>query len=277
MVRGACRRIYTVKDDFIKNFQECLTQLVPELRDAAPDHGEALAEVLARAMLWAGLTTDPPSVIEETFHRLGAEYGRRGFPQSGYQGATHALLRAARDSQISEWTTEFSSAWVAYFSWLTAHLAHGGERDRRRAWPTPPEPSAEPSGPTGPLDVPRPSGPTGPLDVPRPAPLPESSNPVSLDQVLLLLRSRYFAADDVGLEAIVARLLLRTGIDLFAPRPDQSADPVVIANVISILKIMGYVLHPAVWNETVTADSPTFDRPPRDRWWKRRRAQPSHG
>jgi hypothetical protein len=84
-IRATCLRLYTVEDEFVRQFREFLTELVPELRQT-PDQGVAIAEGLARAVLWAGLTTDPPGVVEETFRNIGAEYSQRGFPASGYHG-----------------------------------------------------------------------------------------------------------------------------------------------------------------------------------------------
>lgn len=129
-IREACRRLYSVEDGFVASFRSSLASLVPELQHTTTDGGRGISEGLARAVLWAALTNDPPEVVEATFQDLGAEYCRRGFPDSGYHGAGHALLRAARDTQLSDWTSELSSGWVAYYSWLAAYLTEGARQAR---------------------------------------------------------------------------------------------------------------------------------------------------
>src|SRR5690606_18578463 len=52
-----------------------------------------------------------------------------------------------------------------------------------------------------------------------------AAGPRTLDDVLRVLHTRYFPGNDRALGAIVARVALRTGADLHAPRPDQLADP----------------------------------------------------
>lgn len=42
--------------------------------------------------------------------------------------------------------------------------------------------------------------------------------------------------------AVGARVTLRTGVDLSAPRPDQNVDPAVLARVLRALSDMGYQL-----------------------------------
>lgn len=285
LVRATCRRLFTAEEDFIGNFRTSLAQLVPELRNTTPGHTDVLAEVLAQAVLWAGLTTEPPEVVEDTFHRLGAEYDRRGFPSSGYQAAGHAFLRAARDTQIADWSTELSSAWVACYSWLAAHLAHGAEQSQSQAEPT----RRETEAPYDPLS--RPVGEPLPAalgwqrvelsDDPRGAAVGGTTagtgSPASLDEVLDLLRSKYFAGDERAVGAIVTRVALRTGADLRAPRPDQRTDPVVIANVIAVLRVMGYATLPGGSHVTAPDAASPPRQAPRARWWRRRRAGLSRG
>jgi hemoglobin-like flavoprotein len=134
-VHGACQRLFAIERDFLDAFYVCLLQLVPVLRYTAPDQGRELSDGLARSVLWAALTDDSPEVIEATFQNVGSEYLRKGFPEDGYHGAGHALVRAAREVYTADWSSELSSAWVACYSWLGAHLQEGARRAREQGVP----------------------------------------------------------------------------------------------------------------------------------------------
>lgn len=47
---------------------------------------------------------------------------------------------------------------------------------------------------------------------------------------------------DSSFRSISTRILLRTGVNLREPRPDQSANPVAIAAVVAALVSMGFTL-----------------------------------
>jgi hypothetical protein len=127
-VQVACQRLFAIEAAFLDSYHASLVHLVPILEQTTPDEGRAIADGLARSVLWAALTDDPPEVVEATFQSVGAEYYRQGFPEEGYHGAGHALLRSARDVYTSEWSSELSSGWVAYFAWLGAHLQEGARQ-----------------------------------------------------------------------------------------------------------------------------------------------------
>lgn len=142
---------------------------------------------------------------------MGGDSHRQGFPRDGYLGVGHALLRSARTVSDSGWSSELSSAWVAYFSWLAEQLRAGADVAELTPAAGPPTPAAGPG-----------------------------ARPGTLDDVLVGLRAQHFAADPRGLDAICTRVMLRTGADLRDPRPDQRADPAVLSDVMMILTIMGY-------------------------------------
>jgi len=136
-VRAACQRLFGIEASFLDSYHASLVHLVPIIRQTTPDDGRAIADGLARSVLWAALTDDPPEVVEATFQSVGAEYYRQGFPQEGYHGAGHALLRSAREVYTAEWSSELSSGWVAYFAWLGAHLQAGARQARQAGVPSP--------------------------------------------------------------------------------------------------------------------------------------------
>ncbi len=48
--------------------------------------------------------------------------------------------------------------------------------------------------------------------------------------------------DDPSLGPICTRVMLRTGVDLRAPRPDQVSDPAPVGKVVAALSEMGFPL-----------------------------------
>jgi hypothetical protein len=64
----------------------------------------------------------------------------------------------------------------------------------------------------------------------------------SLEEILSLLRTKHLAGNDLKLAPICTRVMLRTGVSLKSPRPEQERDPATIAKVLSCLSEMGYPL-----------------------------------
>lgn len=64
----------------------------------------------------------------------------------------------------------------------------------------------------------------------------------SLDEVLAQLRTKHLAGNDLRLAPVCTRVMLRTGVSLRTPRPEQGRDPAVITKVLACLAEMGYPL-----------------------------------
>lgn len=64
---------------------------------------------------------------------------------------------------------------------------------------------------------------------------------VSIDDLFAGL-SRKLVNNQLSLGPIVTRVLLRTGVNLRSPRPDQVKDPAAIAKVTAVLAELGYPL-----------------------------------
>jgi len=62
----------------------------------------------------------------------------------------------------------------------------------------------------------------------------------TLDQVGAALLAR--VGSELSLRPVSTRVLLRTGVNLRAPRPDQVSDRASIAKVIAVLAEMGFPL-----------------------------------
>lgn len=64
----------------------------------------------------------------------------------------------------------------------------------------------------------------------------------SLTEVFTQLRAQHLAANELTVSPVCTRVMLRTGANLRAPRPEQERDPAVIAKVMACLAEMGYPL-----------------------------------
>jgi hypothetical protein len=62
----------------------------------------------------------------------------------------------------------------------------------------------------------------------------------TLDDVLASLRRQL--ATDVSLGPVCTRVMLRTGVNLRSPRPDQVDDGALLTRVLATLGEMGYVV-----------------------------------
>ncbi len=243
-VRSAAHLLRRVETRFSESYHESLVQLVPTIQQTTADYGQGVAEGIAHVMLWAATTPDPQDVVEQAIEQAGYEYYQQGFPEDGYLGAGHAMLRAARDVYTDDWNSPLSSAFVAYFSWLSNHLARGARRAQQDGVQAP---RVTPFGPAG-------------------------TAPMNLAQILDRLRRGPLGTNGRALDGVLTRVALRTGADLRSPRPDQHANPSVVANVTAVLQRMGYPVadEPAALPAT-PAIAPAGRRPATSaRWWNRR-------
>ncbi len=370
-VRSAAHLLRRVETRFSESYHESLVQLVPTIQQTTADYGQGVAEGIAHVMLWAATTPDPQDVVEQAIEQAGYEYYQQGFPEDGYLGAGHAMLRAARDVYTDDWNSPLSSAFVAYFSWLSNHLARGARRaqqdgvqaprvtpfgpagtapmnlaqilDRLRRGPLgtngraldgvltrvalrtgadlrSPGPTSTPTPPWSPTSPrccsawgtpwrtsprpcprrrrshlpdgvrpPRRAGGIGGCRLLRHAPrrpasrpstnvagIPGPGVPRTLTDILDQLRHGPLGHNRRALDGVLTRVALRTGADLRSPRPDQHANPSVIAEVVAVLQRMGYAFaHPGVGQAALASAAfvPESSPQTRTRWWNRRKAR----
>ncbi|WP_143448289.1 hypothetical protein, partial [Kineosporia sp. A_224] len=109
-----------------------LIALVPGILGSTADHGRAVTEELTTQVFAAALSEDTDGVVADRLGRVGAQLYAAGFPVDGYQGAAHAVLRAARDVYPDDWDSTLSSAWVAYLGWAGDRLSRGAAAERAR-------------------------------------------------------------------------------------------------------------------------------------------------
>jgi hypothetical protein len=203
LVQLCCQRLLVVESEFASAFHQELCGLIPHALPALPS-AATLSGALAHCVLWAALTRDRADVVEDGVRAFAAGQHALGFPDGAYGSFSHALLRAVRATLPAGWTSEMSSCWVSYALWLQPHLELGA--------------SSMPGGNVRPTD----------------------GAPASLDVIFERLRAQYFGGQDRQLMAICTRVMLRTGADLRAPRPEQRTDPGTIAAVEESLLLMGF-------------------------------------
>lgn len=61
-----------------------------------------------------------------------------------------------------------------------------------------------------------------------------------MDDVLVALRRH--VSNDLALAPLCTRVMLRSGVNLRAPRADQQGDKALVGKVVGILSEMGYAL-----------------------------------
>ena len=128
VVRASAGRLIEMEDAFIRQLQYELAALIPDSASLRGAGGWAFCERMARTLLWAAVTDQPPDVIAATLRKLGARNWLDGFSETQYVSVAHALVRAVRDLCADDWSTSMSSAWISYFTWVRPHLMLGAQQ-----------------------------------------------------------------------------------------------------------------------------------------------------
>lgn len=237
-VQFSCQFVQRREDEFVDRFHRCVLDDVLWIQDIDPGGRRALCDGFARSVLWAGLAQDSDELIESALRQVGASHARHGAPEGWYRDFGKALLRALRRLHHGDWGPKLSSDWVSYYMWLSEFIQLGAD-------------DARSGGPDG-----------GTAVAGRPGADPRAVGEdavENLGEVLAVLRRRHFPGDERSLATICTRVALRTGVDLRDPRPDQYADPVAVANVLSILLVLGYPLQAFSIEDAAEADDDADD------------------
>lgn len=203
LVQLCCQRLLAVEPEFADAFHHALRELTPDVSGSSTGPDSSLSGALAHCVLWAALTHDRMEVVEGKVRDFAADHHTHGFPDDAYPNVGHALLRSVRNTLPAGWSSELSSSWVSYVLWLQPHLEAGAR--------------SAPAGAT-----------------------PRATTQLSLDAIFDILRTQFFPGQQRALDAVCTRVMLRTGADLRAPRPDQQTDPQVVSEVLASLLLMGY-------------------------------------
>jgi hypothetical protein len=128
VIRTSADRLIELEDAFIRQLQYELATLIPDSASLRAAGGWAFCERMARTLLWAAVTDQPPDVIADTLRKLGARNWQDGFSETQYVSVVHALVRAVRDLCADDWSTSMSSAWISYFTWIKPYLMLGAQQ-----------------------------------------------------------------------------------------------------------------------------------------------------
>jgi hypothetical protein len=128
VIRAAADRLIGLEDEFIRQLQYELATLIPDSASLRAAGGWVFCERMARTLLWAAVTDQPPDVVADTLRQLGARNWLDGFSETQYVSLVHALVRAVRDLCADDWSTSMSSAWISYFTWIKPYLMLGAQQ-----------------------------------------------------------------------------------------------------------------------------------------------------
>lgn len=128
VIRASADRLIELEDAFIRQLQYELATLIPDSASLRAAGGWAFCERMARTLLWAAVTDQPPDVIADTLSKLGSRNWQDGFSETQYVSVVHALVRAVRDLCADDWSTSMSSAWISYFTWIKPYLMLGAQQ-----------------------------------------------------------------------------------------------------------------------------------------------------
>jgi hemoglobin-like flavoprotein len=125
LVRASVRDLRGHEARLAELFYDQLFRMVPEVRRLFPvDMGEQHLRLL-HALLSTIDGLDDPEAMERRLLALGADHYRRGVEEEQFLYVPHALVRAVRELQTSDWSSSLSSAWIGLYSWMIEHLAAG--------------------------------------------------------------------------------------------------------------------------------------------------------
>jgi hypothetical protein len=128
VIRASADRLIELEDSFISQLQYELATLMPDSVSLRAAGGWAFCNRMARTLLWAAVTDQPPDVVADTLRQLGARNWLDGFSETQYVSVAHALVRAVRDLCADEWSASMSSAWISYFTWIKPYLMLGAQQ-----------------------------------------------------------------------------------------------------------------------------------------------------
>jgi hypothetical protein len=126
VIRTSAAWLSRHEDAFIQQLHYDMTRLISDPAQA-PDMW-AFCERMARSLLWAVLSGQPPGVVTDTVHQVGAQNWIEGFPDTLYKDVARALAQTVHHLCAHDWSTSAASAWISYFMWIEPRLLAGAQQ-----------------------------------------------------------------------------------------------------------------------------------------------------
>ncbi|MHA6793911.1 globin domain-containing protein [Pseudonocardia bannensis] len=129
-VRASCHAVAHRPVRLAEAFYEHLFEMAPQLRAMFPPDLTGQMQKMSDTLLGAvaQLDTADTAELEVALRRLGADHRTRfRVEPEHYQYIGHALTRAVRDVSGQGYTGSLSSAWIAVYQWIAAHMTAGAQ------------------------------------------------------------------------------------------------------------------------------------------------------
>lgn len=129
-VRRSCRAVAARPVRLAESFYAHLFEMAPQVRAMFPDDMTQQMQKMADTLMLAVSTLETPDTagLEAALRQLGADHKTRyGVEQAHYMPIGHALTRAVREVSGLEYSGYVSSAWIAVYQWVAAHMTEGAQ------------------------------------------------------------------------------------------------------------------------------------------------------
>lgn len=156
-VRGSLQAVASRPVALAESFYAELFAMEPALRGMFPADMTGQMLKMTDTLVGAISALDTPDLgeLEAALRTLGADHRTRfGVENGHYAYIGHALTRAVRDVAGPAYSGSLSSAWIALYQWVAAHMTAGADAADKAQPPPIPIPPQTPR-PVGDMPAPR--------------------------------------------------------------------------------------------------------------------------
>ena len=135
-VRSSCLAVADRPVQLAEVFYAHLFAMAPQLRPMFPPDMTGQMQKMTDTLLGAigQVDTADPTELVNALRRLGADHRTRyRVEPEHYDYIGHALTRAVRDVAGDAYSGSLSSAWIALYQWVAAHMTAGADAAEREA------------------------------------------------------------------------------------------------------------------------------------------------
>jgi hypothetical protein len=126
IIRTSAAWLSRNEDAFIQQLHYAITRQIPDPAQASGMW--AFCERMVRSLLWAVLSDQPPGVVTDMLHQVGAQNWIDGFPDTLYENVARAVAQTVHYLCVDEWSKSAASAWISYFMWIQPQLLAGAQQ-----------------------------------------------------------------------------------------------------------------------------------------------------